>query len=331
MLNRSSADGAKTAGPVVVAGAHGQSLLLRVDAVPREGETVLAAGFEEPEDGGKATNQAVAAAKLGAPVRLVTLLGNDERGRRWRRILEGHAIDVQFLLEANGATDVGFVMLPPNRIPAIASSRDLSASLDGDAVLSVRDAFTDASVVACQLEAPQTCALESFRLARVVGAITILNPAPAATLSPELISLTDILVPNEHEAAALHGSLAEPAVMASGLARRFGCAVVVTAGPLGCFVEVPGEKGRHCPAPKVQVADTTGAGDAFIGGLAARLRAGDDLPAAAAYAATVASFSVTRHGTMPAYPTAADLAVLPADAGAGRGSGRIPAATCEPM
>ncbi|HUY45675.1 MAG TPA: PfkB family carbohydrate kinase [Streptosporangiaceae bacterium] len=222
MLDRNSADAAKTAGPVVVAGAHGQSLLLRVDSVPREGETVLAAGFEEPEDGGKATNQAVAAAKLGAPVRLVTLLGNDERGRRWRRTLERHAIDVRFLLEASGATDVGFVMLPPNRIPA------------------------------------------------------------------------------------------------SGLARRFGCAVVVTAGPLGCFVEAPGEKGRHCPAPKVQVADTTGAGDAFIGGLAARLRAGDDLPAAAAYAATVASFSVTRYGTMPAYPTVADLAVLSADAGAGK-------------
>lgn len=300
------ADGG-TPGPIVVAGAHGQSLLLRVDAVPRPGETVLAAGYEEPEDGGKATNQAVAAAKLGAPVRLVTLLGNDDRGHRWRQILARYGIDVRYLLEASGATDVGFVMLPPDGIPAIASARDLSDALNGETILSVRDAFTSASVVVCQFEAPQSCALESFRLARTAGAITILNPAPAAPVSGELIGLTDVLVPNEHEAAALYGAAAEPAVMAAALSTRLGCPVIVTAGPDGCFVSSPGEAVRHCPAPSVYAADTTGAGDAFIGGLATRLRLGDELADAAAYAITVASFSVTRSGTMPSYPAPDDL------------------------
>ena len=106
-------------------------------------------------------------------------------------------------------------MLPPNGVPAIASSRDLSASLNDEAVLSVRDAFTDASIVVCQLEAPQSCALESFRLARLARATTILNPAPAGPLNPELIAMTDVLVPNELEAAVLHGSVTKPAVMAS--------------------------------------------------------------------------------------------------------------------
>jgi ribokinase len=295
-------------GPVVVAGAHGQSLLLQVDSVPREGETVLAVGFEEPEDGGKATNQAVAAAKLGAAVRLVTLLGNDGRGLRWRRILAGYGIDTGYVMEAAGPTDVGFVMLPPSRVPAIASSRDLSIALDGDMVRSVAGAFDGASVVVCQLEAPQSCALASFRAARAAGALTILNPAPAAELDPELVSLTDILVPNELEAAAIDGSRASPDVLASRLCARLKCVVAVTAGERGCFVAVPDAQCWHCPAPAVSPADTTGAGDAFVGALACRLRAGDDMHAAVEFAVAVASISVAGAGTIPSYPTSYDVA-----------------------
>jgi ribokinase len=309
VLRETSAAG--RVGPIVVAGSHGQSLLLRVDAIPREGETILAYGFEEPEDGGKATNQAIAAAKLGDPVRLVTLIGNDERGHRWRRILEGYEIDTRFVLERSGATDVGFVMLPPSRIPAIASSRDLSVALNGDAIMSAAAAFSDASVVVCQLEAPQSCAIASFRLARAAGAITILNPAPADDLDPELVSLTQVLVPNEHEAAALDGSEDVPSVLAARLAARFDCAIVVTAGALGCYVQAPGLPGLHCPSPQVPVVDTTGAGDAFIGALASRLRAGEGLANAAAFAVRAASISVTREGTMPAYPLSAELAEGP--------------------
>lgn len=297
----------KSAGPIVVAGAHGQSLFLRVDAVPREGETVLGHSFEEPEDGGKASNQAVAIAKLGSPVRFVTLLGDDERGRRWREILTRYGVDVSYALEGRGPTDVGFVMLPPSRVPAIASSGDLSSSLNDDAVNSAADAFSGASVVVCQLEAPQSCALASFRLARTTGATTILNPAPAADLDATLVELTDILVPNEHEAAALEGMEAPPAELAKRLSVRFGCSIVVTAGALGCFVEAPGISDVHCPAPAVPIADTTGAGDAFVAGLAVRLRLGDDLASAAAFAVAVASVSVSREGTMPSYPTAAEL------------------------
>lgn len=294
-------------GPIVVVGAHGQSLLLQVDSVPREGETVLAAGFDEPEDGGKATNQAAAAAKLGAPVRFVTLLGNDGRARRWRRILAGYGIDTRYVMEAAGPTDVGFVMLPPSRVPAIASSRDLSLALDGDAVRSVSAAFDGASVVVCQLEAPQSCALASFRAARAVGAVTVLNPAPAAWLDPDLVSLTDILVPNELEAAMIHGSAASPDVLAASLCARLDCTVAVTAGEGGCFAAVPGGGAWHCPAPAVTAADTTGAGDAFVGALACRLRACDAMRPAVEFAVAVASISVTGPGTIPSYPTAASL------------------------
>ena len=116
--------------PIVVVGSHVPGLLLEVDAVPREGETVLGRALYEPEDGGKATNQAVAAAKLGAPVRVVTLIGDDERGERWRAIFERHGLDLRWLIVADGPTDVGVVMLPPSRIPAIVSTLDTSTALD---------------------------------------------------------------------------------------------------------------------------------------------------------------------------------------------------------
>jgi ribokinase len=294
-------------GPVVVAGSHGQSLFLRVDAVPRQGETVLAWGYDEPEDGGKATNQAIAAARLGAPVRVVTLLGSDERGELWLARLKRAGIDVTYARRVDGATDVGFVMLPPSGIPAIASGRDLSAQLAEREVQAAAGAFDDASVVVCQLEAPAECARASFRLGRAAGATTILNPAPAQPIDAELAALTDVLVPNEHEAAALNGSLAPPDVLSARLAERFGCAVIVTAGDKGCFVTETGET-CEVPAPGVEVVDTTGAGDAFVGALAVALRTGEELLAAARFATEVASRSVTRPGTIPSYPTSKEIA-----------------------
>jgi ribokinase len=303
------ADAAAAPGAIVVAGAHVPSLFFRVDRIPGEGETVLGRDFDEPEDGGKATNQAVAAARLGADVRIVTLVGDDERGRRWRELLRARGVDTRFMLEQPGATDVGVVMLPPSRIPAIVSLQGLSRELDGNRVRAAGDAFAGASVVVCQLEAPSSCAVASFRLGRDLGAITILNPAPAEPLPPELLALTDVLVPNEHEAAVLAGHSGSPGVLAADLARRHAlAAVVVTAGADGCYVAHLGEPPLHVPAPRVAVADTTGAGDAFVGALAVRLGARDDLASAARYAVRAAALSVTRAGTMPAYADAAELA-----------------------
>jgi ribokinase len=164
-------------------------------------------------------------------------------------------------------------------------------------------------VVVCQLEAPQSCAIASFRIARAAGAATILNPAPADELEPELVALTDVLVPNELEAAALAGADGPPGELAAALHRRHGCAVIVTAGADGCHVADAGAC-THLPAPTVEVADTTGAGDAFVGALAVQLRAGADLTTAAGFALRVASLSVTRPGTMPSYPSGDELSAF---------------------
>jgi ribokinase len=294
-------------GPVVVVGAHAQGLLLHVDAIPKEGESVLGRGFEEPMDGGKASNQAVALARLGVPVRLLTVVGSDERGRRALAYFREAGVDVSSSLVVDGATDVGFVLLPPNAIPAIATAMDRNVELDAAFVRSRAAALEGASVVVCQLEAPPETALEAFRLARGHGARTILNPSPVVHADPELYRLCDVLVPNEHEAAQLAGRDGTPAELAAVLVERLGAgAVVVTAGADGAYVAADGRV-DHVPASHADPVDTTGAGDAFLGALAARQRAGESLVEAAAYAVRAATIKVERSGTMPSFATAAEV------------------------
>jgi ribokinase len=283
---------------------------MHVEAVPKEGETVLAWGFDEPEDGGKATNQAIAAARLGAPVVFVTALGLDDRGARALAWVQREGIDTRWVVQCDGPTDVGFVMLPPNKVPAITTTTERSLELDEAAVRRAGEALGSASLVVCQLEAPQSSAKEAFRLARHAGARTVLNPAPAAELDPGLLALSDIVVPNEHEAAAIAGEDVPVPELARVLARRFSdIHVVVTAGDAGAYVAPPGgEDVTHVKAPAVpDVVDTTGAGDAFIGALVCRLRERDDLIAASEFAVKAASVSVGRPGTIQAFARPADM------------------------
>lgn len=290
-------------GPIVVVGAHAGALFMHVTAVPKEGETVLAWGYDEPEDGGKATNQAIAAARLGAPAALVTVIGNDDRGRRALASLEADGVDTRCILEVEGATDVGFLMLPPSKIPALTTAQDRSRDLTAGVVEGASDLIRSASFAVCQLEAPQEAAIATFRIARAAGARTVLNPAPAHELSAELLALTDLLVPNEHEAAALVAREAPPRELAEQLAADHPqLDVVVTAGAAGAFVAARGSDVEHVSAPVLdEVADTTGAGDAFVGALLVRLREGDDLAAAARFAVRAATVSVARPGTIPAF------------------------------
>lgn len=305
--------------PVVVVGAHSQSLFMHVSVIPREGETVAAHGFEETLDGGKATNQAVAAARLGAPVRFVSLVGDDERGRWVLRYLHEQGVDTRWVGVADGPTDVGFVMLAPSRIPAIASCDDLSGRLDEAFVAEAATAIAGASIVVCQLEAPPASAVAAFTLAKAAGARTLLNPAPASPLSPELLRVTDILVPNEHEAAVLIGLEGPVADRAHRLAQNMPWAsVIVTAGSDGAYVARAGSPTEHIEAPVLTSIDSTGAGDAFVGALAAQLRSGMSILDAARFAVIAAAISVTRAGTMRAFATAEEVAARAERAGVER-------------
>jgi len=300
-------------GPIVVVGAHCAGLFMHVSTVPKEGESVLGWGYAEPEDGGKATNQAIAAAYVGAPTVFVSVVGNDERGRRALAMLAAAGVDTRWVTEVEGATDVGFVMLPSSKIPAITTAFERARDLDEDRVGEAAEAIRSAALVVCQLEAPPETATAAFRIAREARIRTVLNPAPAQELGEELLSLTDLLIPNEHEASALLALDSDPGTLAGVLASRHPhLDVVVTAGAAGAYVAARGCDVEHVSAPSVDdVADTTGAGDAFIGALTCRLREGDGLVAAARFAVRVASFSVALPGTVPAFARFRELAPQP--------------------
>jgi ribokinase len=163
------------------------------------------------------------------------------------------------------------------------------------------DALPDTGVVLCQLEVPLARVAEALAAGRAAGATTILNPAPAAPLPVDLIAACDIVVPNEHEVELLGGV---GALLASGCR-----AVVVTRGGAGVDVHTP-DGLFHCPPFEVEVVDTTGAGDAFCGALAARLAAGDDLHAAVRWAAGAGALATTVVGAVPAQPTAEAIRAL---------------------
>jgi ribokinase len=305
---------------IVVVGAHCPGLLIQVSSVPRPGETVLGWDLAEPLDGGKATNQAVAAARVGAPVSFVTVVGDDERGQALVSLLADEGIDGQHVALLPGATDIGVVLLASDGIPAIVSLTDRSWELTASLVSSAAKVLSDASVVVCQLEAPTEAAIAAFRFGRATGATTVLNPAPApnGSLDAELVTLTDVLIPNESEAASLAGREGAPGDLAKSLRADLGVqTVIVTAGPLGAFACLADGRQLHVPAPVVTAVDTTGAGDSLIGAFAAALHFGFSLQAALAFGVEVSSNSVTKPGSIPSYPRLSSLAGPGLDLGTG--------------
>jgi ribokinase len=282
-------------------------LFLRVARVPRAGETVLAWDYAEPQDGGKGSNQAIAAARLGGTVSFVGCVGQDRLGDEGCRWLEAAGVDVRFLRRHTEiATGVGFILLDADGVPAMAVAMGANGALTVADVERALDALPDAGCLLTQCEIPVEVALAAAQRARARGLTAIVNPAPAPAGLPEGIECASLLVPNESEARALlqlgEGDSADPVGMAEALRRRTGVeAVLVTAGGdgvAGC--DAAGT--WHVPAPEVRVVDTSGAGDVFCAARAGALPGGASVRAAAAWACAAASLSVTRPGTIPGYP-----------------------------
>jgi ribokinase len=297
-------------GPIICLGGLIQSLFMRVREVPREGETVAAWDYDEPMDAGKAANYAVAAARLGAAVSLITVVGTDERGIRWRELLSREGIDTEWIRTAEGRTDVGVALLPPSKVPALVSVCDLSSHITPEFIRTARVAIEKGSIIVSSLECPLEAVVEAFAIARRRGIRTVLNASPAIPLPEALTSLVDVVVVNEREAAVLAKREGNAATLASVLVAELAVpAVIVTAGPDGAYLATPVQGLTHVPGlPVSEVVDTTGAGDAFLGALASRLREGDELPSAITFGVGVATVSVGAMSTMPSYPSSAELA-----------------------
>jgi ribokinase len=291
-------DGPREPHDVVVVGSINADLVIRVDRRPGWGETVLGSDLAT-FPGGKGANQAVAAARLGARTALVGKLGADGHGALLRESLRRDGVDLAHITEAAVPTGVALITVGPDGDNSIIVSAGANARLGEADVAAAARLIGAAGVVCLQLEIPLPAVLAAARAARRL----VLNLSPPSRVPPALLALCDPLVVNEHEAAFLlgegrPGSPAEQAAALLGLGPR---TVVVTLGADGAVVaEAAGV--TAVPSPQVEVVDTTGAGDAFTGALAWRLARGDELTAAAAFAARVGAAAVRRPGAQSSYP-----------------------------
>ncbi len=295
---------------LVVVGSANLDLVVEVARVPSVGETVLGGDLIRVP-GGKGANQAVAAARLGRSVAMISRLGVDEAGTLLRAAMDDDRIDTTFTLSTPGvSTGVALIAVQADGDNSIVVSPGANARLSADDIRRAETALTSAAVTLLQLEIPIDAAVAAARLAT---GIVILNPAPAPSdgLPEELLSHVDVLVPNQTELATLAGFDGPVDVArAVELARELPCrAVVVTLGADGALV-IDGGTIDHVAAPAVHPIDTTAAGDSFCGALADALVGGSDLVAATTWAVRVGAATTLRAGAQTSLPTRDEVAEL---------------------
>lgn len=278
---------------VCVVGSANLDLVARATRLPGPGETVLGFNYAE-HAGGKGLNQAVAAARSGASCAFVGALGHDPAGDRLAQVMSDDGIDASGVMLVDAPTGRAMILVDD-------AGENSIVVIPGANALVTAGALPPAAVVLAQLEVPVPVVAAALQQARASGATTVLNPAPAAPLPPELLASVDVVVPNEHEREILGGA---EALLTAGCG-----AVVTTLGGDGVeLVTVDGT--THLPPFPVDVVDTTGAGDAFCGSLSARLALGDDLATAATWASAAGALATTIAGAVPAQPAAAAIAAL---------------------
>ena len=291
---------------VIVAGSINMDLVVTAQAIPRPGETLTGETFAR-FPGGKGANQAVAAAKLRAPTTMVGCLGNDSFAADLRSHLAENDVRVH-LAEVDTSTGTAMIVVDAAGENSIVVIPGANARLRP--AMLAEAAVHPGDVLVAQLEVPVDTVAAFFDRGRTAGAVTILNAAPADPDAVSLLPLADILIVNEIELSFFSGMAAssrKEQIDAALACRRFrDQVVVVTRGKEGS-VAIDGDEVIEHPGHAVKAVDTTGAGDCFVGALAARLCAGDPLASGLAYANRAASICVQRPGAGPSMPTASEL------------------------
>ncbi|MEU6536911.1 ribokinase [Streptomyces sp. NPDC047000] len=293
---------------VAVLGSTNMDLVAYVAKAPARGETVTGREFRTVP-GGKGANQAVAAARAGGSVSMIGAVGGDAFGDRLRAALEESGVDTGALRTVDGASGTAHIVVDDEGGNAIVVIPGANATVTAltphdEAVIARADALL------LQLETPLEGVLAAAEAARRHGVRTVLTPAPARPLPPGLLAVTDLLVPNEHEAAALTGRT-DPYEAADALLEQVP-EVVVTLGSAGSL-HASREAGKLLvPALRVTAVDSTGAGDTFVGALSVALGEGRPMPEALAWASAAAALSVQRSGASTAMPYRAEIDELAA-------------------
>lgn len=290
---------------IAVLGSTNMDLIAYVAKAPQRGETVTGREFRTLP-GGKGANQAVAAARAGADnVSMIGAVGADAFGTQLRSTLEHSGVDTDLLRTVDtAATGTAHIVVDDeggNAIVVIPGANGtLTALAPGDEGL-----IASADTLLLQLEIPVEGVLAAAQAARRHGVRTVLTPAPAQLLPPELLAAIDLLVPNEHEAATLTG-ITDPHAAAKALLDQVP-EVVVTLGARGSLYAARDAEPVLVEAPHVTAVDTTGAGDTFVGTLAVALAEGGSMPDALAWASTAAALSVQRPGASASMPYRSEI------------------------
>lgn len=292
---------------IVVVGSLNADLVVTTQRHPQPGETVQG-GSLTVVPGGKSANQAVAAGRLGGHVRLIGAVGDDANGDLLRTAVAAAGVDIAGVdVRPGTATGTAVITVDAAGENTIVISPGANALVDAGQI--VAGTFDGAAVLILCLEIPIDVVLAAARTAAAAGVTVITNLSPYQPVPPELLILTDVLLLNEHEAQHLLGTTGTGSStdLRDGLAARHIQRAIVTRGARGCQVFDGTAAVVLVPSVDVTAVDTTGCGDAFTGALALRVAAGQDLVAAAEFAATVGAYAATRPGAQNSYPTVAEL------------------------
>ena len=293
-----------------VLGSLNMDMVTRVERFPKPGETIRGISFNI-FPGGKGANQAVALARLGASVRIAGAIGTDVLGGQYAEILKKEGVELDALARiqgvATGTASIEVSTEGENHIVVVAAANGLA---DMAFVEERKSAIASSDYLLLQLEVPMEAVAGGARIAKDAGAAVVLDPAPAAKLSDELLALVDFITPNETEAAALTG---EDTSTDAGIKRaartllsRGVKTVVIKAGKRGAFV-ARGKDFFAVPGYPVHVVDTVAAGDSFNAGLAVALGDGLGIADAVRFANAVGALSTMKEGAQSAMPTRAEV------------------------
>lgn len=295
---------------VTVVGSANMDLMVKSDRLPFPGETIVGERFST-YIGGKGTNQAIAASRMGAMVHMVARVGQDDFGTTLLNKFAAENIDSKHVCIDTG-TNTGIAVITvdrsgENHIIIIPQANGKLSENDIDQAKAV---ISNSSVLLLQMEVPVETSIHAARIARTNNTLVILNPAPATDLPKALVDLVDIIIPNETEAEYLTGikiNDEEDCKNAADILLERGISdVIITLGKQGAFIRTNDAFCIH-PALHVDVVDTTAAGDAFCGALAASLAVGFDLTESVKYGVTAGSLAATKLGAEPSLPQYSDV------------------------
>lgn len=305
---------------VLVVGSLNMDLVVSAQCLPKKGETIFGEEFAT-FPGGKGANQAVAAGKLGATVSMVGCVGRDNFANELLISLKASDVNTDFIRQVGIATGTALITVDAEGANTIVVVGGANLECEPGDVEHALEKFAEPGILLLQNEIPRATVEYAIKAAKELGWIIIFNPAPAREIDASLLSMVDIMIPNETEMALLTNSCVETAedviagagkLLASGVKN-----VIITMGAKGAIC--CNEQGaHHVPSYAVQAIDTTAAGDAYTGGLAAALAEGKTLLESMGFAAAAAALSVTKQGAQPSLPWRIEVGEFMSSEGMGK-------------